>query len=549
MKIALAQLNYRIADLELNTNKMLQAIRDARKNDTDLIIFSELSLSGYPPQDFLEQKDFIGQVERKIEEIAAECKKITAIIGAPIINHQKHGKKLFNAALVLEDGKVRFTQAKTHLPNYDVFDEYRYFEHNTKFEVFELKGQRIAITICEDLWDFQPVENSFARDTLYTVSPLAELAKHKPDFVVNISASPFSYNHDHNRKNILIHNAKEFQLPIFYVNQIGANTELIFDGGSLVLNNKGEILHQLPFFTEAVHYFDTEDFGSKPYEQKKEANYIARIHDALILGVRDYFQKSGFQKAVLGLSGGIDSALTLAIAAKALGSANVSVMLLPSRYSSDHSVKDALDMAKKLNIKYHIVSIEDSFKSIEKSLKPVFEDLPPDVTEENIQARLRGLFLMAYSNKFGSILLNTSNKSEAAVGYGTLYGDMNGGLAVIGDVYKSDVFKLARFINRNEEIIPENTISKPPSAELRPDQKDSDSLPDYEVLDRILFRYIEQKESASDIIAAGFDEAIVNKTIRLVNRNEYKRFQTAPVLRVSSKAFGFGRRIPIVARH
>ena len=364
--------------------------------------------------------------------------------------------------------------------------------------------------------------------------------------MINLSASPFSYNQEDCRKNVLIKNAIKYQLPILYVNQVGAQTELIFDGGSSFLNKNGEIQEELSYFEEDFRIIDT-DVSTQNLQPKTE--YIEKIYRALVLGIRDYFGKMGFKKATLGLSGGIDSALVLTLAVDALGKENVRVLLMPSRYSSDHSVADAVQLAKNLDIQYETIPIQPMVDSFEQSLATTFSGLKSGITEENIQARTRGILLMAISNKFGNILLNTTNKSECAVGYGTLYGDMNGGLSVLGDVYKTDVFKMSRWINRNHEIIPENTILKPPSAELRPDQKDSDSLPDYDILDRILFDYIELNLSPAEIIARGFDEATVTRTVKMVNNNEYKRFQAPPILRVSSKAFGFGRRMPLVARY
>ncbi len=549
MKIALAQLNYHIANFNENTRKIIASIGKAKEQGADLVVFSEMSVCGYPPQDLLEQQEFIESVEATIELIAEHCDGIAAIIGAPLINQSQRGKKLFNTALVINNKQVEFIQAKTLLPTYDVFDEYRYFESNTLFNIFEFKGKKIAITICEDMWDHQPVGNSFAKDKLYNVSPMEEFKKLNPDFIINIAASPFSYNQEDSRKNVLIQNSQQYQLPIIYVNQVGANTELIFDGGSMALNSRGEIVKRLDFFKEDLQLIDMNIVNQLEVFEESSSDYIEKIHDAIVLGIKDYFNKMNFKTATLGLSGGIDSAVTLALAEKALGAENLRVLLLPSRYSSDHSINDAVALAENLGIKYEILNIESAFNSFEDALSDIFSGTESGITEENIQARIRGVYLMALSNKFGNILLNTSNKSEAAVGYGTLYGDMNGGLAVIGDVYKSDVFKLAWFFNRDKEIIPVNTITKPPSAELRPDQKDSDSLPDYDVLDDILFSYIEKKQSTKEIIAKGHEPAIVKRVIGLVNRNEYKRFQTAPILRVSSKAFGFGRRMPLVAKY
>ncbi len=548
MKIALAQLNYHVGNFASNTTKIIDAINQAQSDHCDLIIFSELAVCGYPPLDLLEREEFVEQCLLHVDRIAKECKNIMAIVGCPSINHEPKGKKLFNSAFVLSEGKVNSIHHKTLLPNYDVFDEYRYFQPNSEFNLVELKGKKLAITICEDLWDEQPVFNSFAKSKLYKKSPMKELKQLNPDMVINIAASPFSYNQGQIRQQIISQKAAKNEIPFFYVNQIGANTELVFDGSSLAVNGQGEIIKQLNSFNEDIQYCHLEEMSSDNAISTEPKEKIELIHDALVLGVKDYFNKMGFTKATLGLSGGIDSAVTVVIAERALGAENVRVLLLPSKYSSDHSIKDAEDLAENLGIQYDIVPIKNVVDSVDDTLAALFSGLNPDVTEENIQARIRGTLLMALSNKFGHILLNTSNKSEAAVGYGTLYGDMNGGLSVLGDVYKTDVFDLARFINKEKEIIPVNTIVKPPSAELRPDQKDSDSLPDYDVLDKVLFNYIEKNEHPQNIIAEGFDKEVVYKAVKLVNLNEYKRFQTAPIIRVSSKAFGLGRRIPLVSK-
>ena len=549
MRIVLAQLNYHIGNFTANADKMIRSIEDAKKNNADLVVFSELAVCGYPPYDFLERKEFIQNCTDTIELIAKSCVGIAAIVGGPEINPEPQGKNLFNSAFFLVDGKIKQKVYKTLLPNYDVFDEYRYFQPNSIFELIELKGKKIALTICEDIWDDQPVANSFARDKLYTLSPMEKLVQQKPDFAINIAASPFSYTQVDIRQDIVRNKARQFKIPFIYVNQVGANTELIFDGNSMVVNNRGDITHHAKAFHEDHISIELDDLQNKPATTPKVTKPLQLINDALVLGVRDYFAKMGFTKTTLGLSGGIDSAVTVALATEALGKENVRVLLLPSQYSSDHSIKDAVDLAENLGIQYDIIPIKEIFNSYNFLLSPIFEGKESDVTEENIQARIRGTLLMALSNKFGHILLNTSNKSEAAVGYGTLYGDMNGGISVLGDVYKTDVFKLAHYINRDKEIIPENTIVKPPSAELRPDQKDSDSLPDYDILDAILFRYIEKNQSPLEIIEEGFDEAIVNRAVRLVNMNEYKRFQTPPTLRISGKAFGIGRRMPLVAKY
>ncbi|MGZ2370851.1 NAD+ synthase [Ancylomarina sp. YFZ004] len=548
MKIVLAQLNYHIGNFEANSDKIIEAINKAKSKQADLIVFSELAICGYPPKDLLERKDFIEKTLNAIDQVASHCVDIAAVIGGPSINPHTKGKNLYNSAFFMCDGKVQSIHNKTLLPTYDIFDEYRYFEPNTEYNLVEYKGKKIAITICEDLWEKQAVDNNFAKEELYTTSPMEKLSQLKPDFVVNIAASPFSHNQKNIRAEILQDVSRKYHLPLIYVNQIGANTELIFDGDSMAINSKGEVACRLNYFEEDFSLIDLNEIENQKAEEK-EVDYIEKIHDALVLGLKDYFGKMGFKQATLGLSGGIDSAVTVVLAERALGKENVRVLLMPSEFSSDHSVKDAIDLANNLGIQYEIVPIQDIFKSFESSLAPIFGDLPFNVAEENIQARVRGTLIMGLSNKFGHIVLNTSNKSESAVGYGTLYGDMNGGIAVLGDVYKTDVFKLAYFMNKDEEVIPLNSIVKPPSAELRPDQKDSDSLPDYDILDEILYMYIEKNMPVNEIIEQGFVKEVVDKIIRLVNMNEYKRFQTAPILRVSSKAFGYGRKIPLVAKH
>ncbi|HRX12598.1 MAG TPA: NAD+ synthase, partial [Draconibacterium sp.] len=452
MKVAFAQLNYTIGDFEGNSAKITANIEKAKNEGADLVIFSELSVTGYYPHDLFEKKEFIQKAENTVLKIAEKCVGIAAVIGAPRINENSRGKKLYNSAFFLNEGKIQHIQNKTLLPTYDIFDEYRHFEPNREFNIIEFKGEKIAITICEDLWDELPTANEFGKDKLYQVSPMEELSKLEPDFVVNISASPFSYNQEEWRKNVLINKAKKFRIPIFYNNQVGAQTELIFDGGSVFIDRNGEVVKELKYFEEDFLIVDTENIGEKQLQPKIEI--IEKINNALVLGIHDYFRKMGFRKATLGLSGGIDSAITVVLAVRALGAENVRVLLMPSKYSSDHSVEDARQLAENLGVKYDIVNIQSAVDEFETALSPLFAGTSPDITEENIQARARGIYLMAISNKFGHILLNTTNKSECAVGYGTLYGDMNGGLAVLGDVYKMDVFRLAHFINRKNEIIP-----------------------------------------------------------------------------------------------
>ena len=549
MKITAAQLNYHIGNFDKNKSLIIEAIKEARSGGSDLIVFSELCVCGYPPLDLLDRSDFIERCNVTAGEIAMECKGIAAIVGSPTYNSNPEGKKLYNSALFLSEGKVVFKANKALLPTYDIFDEYRYFEPERRiFSTYTYKGVKLAITICEDLWDEQEFDNEFEKRRLYTISPMEELSKQKPDLVINISASPFSYTKIDSKQNIFTSKAKKYRIPVISVNQTGANTELIFDGASNIINKKGEIIKQLPFFEELSETIELKDLISdKSPGVKPRPGTIELIHKALVTGIRDYFGKMNFRNCILGLSGGIDSAVCMVLAVEALGNDNVRALLMPSRYSSDHSVNDAVDLAKNLNVRHDIISIEKPLKAYEEDLAPLFSGRSIDVTEENLQARIRAALLMAVANKFGYILLNTSNKSEAAVGYGTLYGDMAGGLSVIGDVYKTDIYKLAEYINRHNEVIPRNIISKPPSAELRPDQFDTDSLPAYSVLDPILYRYIEQQKPADRIVSEGFDENIVNKVIRMINSNEYKRYQAPPVLRISSKAFGAGRRMPLVA--
>lgn len=547
MKIALAQLNYHVGNFESNTAKIIDHIHMAKQQGADLVVFAELCVCGYPSRDFLEFKEFIELCETSAKQIAAACHDIACIIGLPTFNNNAEGKDLNNSAYFIENGEVKAIVNKALLPNYDIFDEYRYFEPSTQFSCIDFKGHRIALTICEDLWN--TIENP-----LYVTRPMDMLIKEQPDVMINIAASPFSYNHDEERIAILKDNALRYQLPLFYVNHVGAQTELIFDGGSLIFNNQGELLDELPYFGETLSYYElTNKSGVKLLQPstKREARQsdIEQIHQALLLGIRDYFYKSGFKSAILGLSGGIDSAVVCALAAEALGPQNVMAVLLPSRFSSDHSIKDAEDLVKNLGCKHETIPIRHITEAFESTLHPQFNNLPFNIAEENIQSRSRAVILMAMCNKFGYILLNTSNKSEAAVGYGTLYGDMCGGISVIGDVYKTQVFELARYLNREREIIPINTIVKPPSAELRPDQKDTDSLPEYDILDPILTEYIENRCSSGEIIKMGYDEQTVRRVLRLVNLAEHKRYQTPPILRVSPKAFGMGRRMPIVGKY
>lgn len=548
MKISLAQINYHVGNFDYNSKLIIEAIKKARSEKSDIVLFSELAICGYPPHDLLEQKDFIEKCEKAINRIAEYCSDITAIIGTPTINKGPSGKRLYNSAVVLSECKIRETINKTLLPTYDIFDEYRHFEPGAHFTLLNVRGKKVAVTVCEDLWDEQGFDNEFLNSRMYNVSPMDELQKLKPDLILNLSASPYSASRSEMKTRIFTGKAAKHGLPLFMCNQVGANTELIFEGASMVIAPDGKVYDQLKSFDQDFASYELEDIikgNSKPAERND--NRIASIYKALVLGSSDYFRKMNFSSGVLGLSGGIDSAVCLCIAAEALGPEKLRVLLMPSMYSSQHSIDDARELANKLGIKYDIINISDIYHQTVKALAPVFNDLPEDVTEENIQARIRALLLMAVSNKYGNILINTSNKSEAAVGYGTLYGDMAGAFSILGDVYKTDVFRLARYINRDSLIIPENTIIKEPSAELRPEQKDSDSLPDYEILDSILYQFIELQKPVRNITGKNISPELVRKVIGMINANEYKRFQSPPILRISSKAFGLGRRIPLVA--
>lgn len=543
MKISIAQINYHIGNFEGNTQKMIEAIHIAKAEGADIVCFSELATCGYPPRDFLEFNDFIRLSDESIATLCQHAHGIAVVVGAPSHNKDPKGKSLFNSVYFLAEGSIKFVQHKTLLPTYDVFDEYRYFEPAKTWEIVTYKGKNIALTVCEDIWDVG------TDDPLYTVIPLDEMQKYNPDFIINVSASPFNYKHAQSRINVVKANVERYKIPMFYINHCGAQTELIFDGGSIVMSGTGILVDEFPYFKEHQKTYDLDFITKATEEQKQTSSKIGLIHDAIVLGLQDYFRKLGFKSAVLGLSGGIDSAVTAVLAARALGPENVRVLLMPSQFSTGHSIDDAMALVNKLGMQHNIIAIKDVYDVFMEKLQPVFGDLPFNITEENIQARIRGILNMAISNKFGNILLNTTNKSEMAVGYGTLYGDLCGGLSVIGDVYKTEVYELAAYINKDEDVIPQNSIIKPPSAELRPNQKDSDSLPDYDILDKILYQYVELRQGPDDIIAMGFDAILVRRVLRLVNINEFKRYQTAPVLRVSPKAFGMGRRMPIVGKY
>ncbi|HUM64573.1 MAG TPA: NAD+ synthase [Chitinophagaceae bacterium] len=571
MKIALAQQNYHIGNFAENTRKIIEAIDWAKGQGAGLVIFSELCVCGYPPRDFLEFDDFINQCYQVVEEVKQKADTIGVLIGSPARNPLREGKDLFNAVFLLHEKEIKAEIHKTLLPNYDVFDEYRYFEPAFEWKLVPFKGKKLAITICEDIWNM-------GDNPLYRVTPMEQLIGMGPDVMINLSASPYNYAQDIVRNSIIRAHTLKYKLPMLYCNAVGSQTEIVFDGGSLVYDKAGNKVCEMKYFEEDYRVFNLEsllqpaELVAKVDNTVKEDNRVyfsatdvgvgedtiqyltndknmEEIYHVLILGIRDYFSKMGFTKAILGSSGGIDSAVTQALAVAALGRENVRAILMPSQFSTSHSVTDAEQLSINLGNPYDIIPIENIYHAFLEELAPVFKDLPFGIAEENIQSRSRGNLLMAIANKFGYILLNTSNKSELATGYGTLYGDMAGGLSVLGDVYKSQVFALARYINRNQVMVPLNIITKPPSAELRPNQLDSDSLPDYDQLDRVLYEYIELRKGPKEIIAKGFDQALVARVLRLVNTNEYKRNQFCPIIRVSFKAFGVGRRVPIVGKY
>jgi NAD+ synthase (glutamine-hydrolysing) len=543
MKIALAQLNYHIGNFDGNLQKMLKSVEKAKAEKADLICFGELATCGYPPRDFLEFDDFIRRCYASIEELVRVSHGIGIIVGSPTRNPVPEGKDLYNSVYLLYAGEIQHVQHKALLPTYDIFDEYRYFEPATEFKTVNFKGKRLALTVCEDIW------NVGNENPLYKVCPMDELIGQKPDLMINVSASPFTYTQAETRIGVVRANVERYGIPMFYVNHVGAQTDVIFDGGSIVMSPNGNVYDEMPYFDECLRLFDLNEVMAGERVQEQPKDKIALIHDAIIIAIRDYFGKLGFKKAILGLSGGIDSAVTAVMAVRALGNENVRGILLPSQHSSDHSVTDARQLATNLGMQHDVIPIEPMYEAFAGALKSYFWAYPQNVTEENIQARVRGTLLMAMSNKFGNILLNTTNKSEMAVGYGTLYGDLCGGLAVLADIYKTEVYALAEYINKNSEVIPANSIAKPPSAELRPGQKDSDSLPPYEILDPLLFNYIECRQGPRELIEMGFDQALVARVVRMVNTNEFKREQAPPVIRVSTKAFGMGRRLPIVGKY
>ena len=543
MKIALGQINPTVGDFSGNAAKIIEFSRRAQTAGAGMILFPELSVCGYPPRDLVERPSFVSHNRESAERIAAQTKGIAVICGLVTAADSDAGKSVNNSAALLMDGKIAFLQSKMLLPTYDVFDEMRNFAPARKQELFPFCGNRMALTICEDAWN----DKQFWVKRLYTVDPVEALIQAGGNFVLNISASPFWIGKRELRRDMLASIARQHKVPVVLVNQVGGNDSLVFDGSSLVLNREGNVIAQGLSFEEDLIYFDSQSLTGEMHEQA--AGDEASAYSALVLGTRDYIQKCAFQKAIVGLSGGIDSALTAAIAAEAVGAENVIGVGMPGPYSSPGSIEDARILAMNLGIRFELLSINPAYEAYRQILSDVFAGLPQDVTEENIQARARGALLMALSNKFGAIVLSTGNKSELGVGYCTLYGDMVGGLAVISDVPKTLVYRLSAYVNSRRPVIPRATLEKPPSAELRPDQKDSDSLPPYEVLDAILEDYIEDSHSAEQIAAdRKFDIQLVKRVIRMVDRAEYKRQQAAPGLKISPKAFGYGRRVPIAAK-
>ena len=545
MRVGLAQINTIVGDMEGNRALILEAYRRLVGDGAELVVFPELAVCGYPPRDLLFKRRFVPDNLASLKSIAAEVGEVPAVVGFVDNNPAPRGRRFFNAAAWCRRGRIDYVARKCLLPTYDVFDEDRYFEAAEEPVIVEFAGACIGITICEDIWTGPVVETS----RHYRGDPLAQLARRGLDLLVNLSASPWHYGKDSTRLQTVGHAADRAACPVVYVNAVGGNDELIFDGHSLVMRPNGECIGALAGFAPDARVIDTAGGAGDAVATSLEQEECADIYDALVLGLRDYARKSGFRRALVGLSGGIDSALTAALAAEALGADHVTGISLPSPISSQHSCDDAAALARNLAIAHCSLPIGSLVAAAEGVLQPLFEGRDRDVTEENIQARARGLLLMAVSNKFGALLLTTGNKSEIAVGYCTLYGDMAGGLAVISDLPKTKVFELSRWINREREIIPWNSIEKPPSAELRPDQKDEDSLPPYPVLDRILRLYVEEGHSSAEIIAEGIDEAAVRDVIRKVDLNEYKRKQAAPGLKISPLAFGVGRRIPIVQKY
>lgn len=543
MKIALGQINPTVGDFTGNAAKIVQFALQARSAGAELVLFPELSVSGYPPLDLVERRSFVNRSRLTAERIAVETEGIAVICGMVTPAEAESGKTVMNSAVLLRDGHIDFIQSKMLLPTYDVFDESRNFAPAKSQQLFNLGSNHVALTICEDAWN----DKRFWNRRLYGVDPVEELVQAGGNVVLNISASPFWLGKRELRRDMLASIARNQKVTVAMVNQVGGNDSLVFDGSSLVISPHGQVIAQAKSFEEDLIYFDSEKLTGDMHVQI--AGEEASAYEALVLGTRDYVHKCGFERAIIGLSGGIDSALTACIAVDALGRDNVIGVGMPGPYSSEGSVEDARHLAQNLKIRFELLSINEIYQTARQTLSPVFSGMAPDVTEENIQSRARGMVLMAMSNKLGALVLSTGNKSELAVGYCTLYGDMVGGLAVISDVPKTLVYRLAAYVNSRKKVIPEATIEKPPSAELRPDQKDSDSLPPYDILDKILEEFVEESSSAEQIAHVySLDPELVRRVIRMIERSEYKRQQAAPGIKISAKAFGYGRRFPIAAK-
>jgi NAD+ synthase/NAD+ synthase (glutamine-hydrolysing) len=543
VKIALGQINPTVGDFSGNAGKIVDFSRRAQAAGAGMILFPELSVCGYPPRDLVERPSFVARNHEAVEKIATGTQGIAVICGLVTAAHSETGKAAMNSAALLTDGKVAFIQSKMLLPTYDVFDEMRNFAPAKSQALFSFCGNRMALTICEDAWN----DKQFWKKRLYTVDPVESLIQAGGNFVLNISASPFWIGKRELRRDMLASIARQHKVPVVLVNQVGGNDSLVFDGSSLVLNREGQVVAQGRSFEEDLIYFDSQSLTGEMHEQIEGEE--ASMYSALVLGTRDYMHKCGFHQAIIALSGGIDSALTAVIAADAVGPKNVIGVGMPGPYSSQGSIDDARSLANNLGIRFELLSINPAYQAYRQTLKEVFAGMREDVTEENIQSRARGTLLMALSNKFGAIVLSTGNKSELGVGYCTLYGDMVGGLAVISDVPKTQVYRLSEYVNSRRLVIPQATLEKPPSAELRPNQKDSDSLPPYEILDAVLEDYVEDSHSAERIAAdRALDIGLVRRVMRMVDRAEYKRQQAAPGLKISPKAFGYGRRFPIAAK-
>jgi len=547
MKIALAQIDTTVGDLRGNSARILEFYRRGVTAGVDLVMTPELAITGYPPRDLLAKHRFVDDNLRVLDELTPQIGQTALLVGYVDVNTKRPGRDYVNAVALIQNGEIITRRQKMLLPTYDVFDEDRYFQPADSNAAVDFGGQRLGLTICEDIWtqDYLPAQ-------LYARSPIHELMRDasRAQVILNMSASPYHLGKERSRHDMLRAVAQEHRVPVVYCNLVGGNDELIFDGNSLVFDGSGNLLAQGAAFQEDLVIVELEGRAParpQPFQLQEPA---AALHDALVLGLRDYTRKCGFKSVVLGLSGGIDSAVTAYLAVAALGSGNVLGVSMPSQFSSKGSIEDARELAKNLGIRWEVVPIQDTFQTLKGSFKELFKGLPEDTTEENIQARIRGTTLMALSNKFGHMLLTTGNKSELAVGYCTLYGDMNGGLGVIADVPKTMVYELARYINRQRQIIPESSLTKPPSAELRPNQTDQDTLPPYDVLDAIVKRYVEEAKSAAEIIKeTGYDEKLVRDVVRKIDLNEYKRKQAPPCLRVTTKAFGVGRRVPIAQRY